>query len=46
MRNLNRTSISALNGVVTLQVGSLRFALERIMVHDSKVVQVERTDKV
>ena len=32
--------------VVTQQVTSLRFGIVQIMVHDSKVVQVERTEKI
>ena len=32
--------------VVTQQVTSLRFGMVQIMVHDSKVVQVERTEKI
>jgi len=32
--------------VVTQQVTSLRFGVVQIMVHDSKVVQVERTEKI
>ena len=31
--------------VVTQQVTSLRFGVVQIMVHDSKVVQIERTEK-
>ena len=32
--------------VLQRQVGSLRFGVVQITVHDSKVVQVERTEKI
>lgn len=32
--------------VVRRQVGSLRFGVVQIVVHDSRVVQIERTEKV
>ncbi len=32
--------------VVAKQVGNLRFGVVQIVVHDSRVVQIERTEKV
>ena len=32
--------------VVAKQVGNLRFGVVQIVVHDSKVVQIERTEKL
>ena len=32
--------------VVQNQIGSLRFGVVQIVVHDSRVVQIERTEKV
>jgi hypothetical protein len=32
--------------IVQQQVGSLRFGLVQIVVHDNRVVQIERTEKV
>ncbi len=32
--------------VVAEQVGNLRFGVVQIVVHDSRVVQIERTEKV
>ena len=32
--------------VLQRQVGSLRFGVVQITVHDSKVVQIERTEKI
>ncbi len=32
--------------LVAKQVGSLRFGVVQIVVHDSRVVQIERTEKV
>ena len=32
--------------LVTNQVASLRFGIVQIVVHDSRVVQIERTEKV
>ena len=32
--------------IVQSQIGSLRFGVVQIVVHDSRVVQVERTEKI
>jgi hypothetical protein len=32
--------------IVQRQIGSLRFGVVQIVVHDSRVVQVERTEKI
>jgi len=32
--------------VITQQVQALRFGVVQIIVHDSKVVQIERTEKI
>jgi hypothetical protein len=33
-------------GIVRQQVGSLRFGVVQIVVHEARVVQIERTEKV
>ncbi len=40
--DVNRTWLR----LVQQQVGSLRFGLVQIVVHDGRVVQIERTEKV
>ena len=38
--------VLSLAEVITQQVQALRFGVVQIIVHDSKVVQIERTEKI
>ncbi len=42
----DETAASSWVSLVRRQVGSLRFGVVQIVVHDGRVVQVERTEKV
>ncbi len=43
--NANVKELSGLQ-IVQDQIGSLRFGIIQIVVHDSRVVQIERTEKL
>ena len=48
MSTLSRTSVNPQDwvGIVARQVESLRFGVVQITVHESRVVQIEKTEKV
>ena len=41
-----RDELPAWLGVIQEKVGSLRFGVVQIIVHDSEVVQIERTERI
>jgi len=51
-QNENENGIASQSGseewltVVRRQVGSLRFGVVQVVVHDSRVVQIEKTEKI
>ena len=42
----NKPEVSAWLRIVAEHVGSLRFGVVQIVVHDNRVVQIEKTEKV
>ena len=42
---MNTTELDAWLGAVRNQIRSLQYGIVQIVVHDSKVVQIERTEK-